>query len=463
MRRLLVLAAVLVALAVTPAAALAVTTPRFADGDGVHVTAVRQLSPRLFALTLTTPLLTAPTNVRVLLPEDYDNDPARRYPVLWLFHGTSGGAQDWTAEPGRAQDITAHLPLIVVMPDAGVDSNGGGWFTDWYNNGAYGTPQWETWHIDHLLPWIDTQLRTVGDRSGRAIAGLSQGGFGAMSYAARHPDLFVAAASFSGALDIAANGAQADPLIDPVLLATEVGLDGAAPGTFFGPRATNEINYAAHDPATLAGNLRGMHLWAYTGNGTPGPLDTGLPNPGAMAVEAGAHQLTALFHQELVARSIPIAYDDYGPGTHSWPYWVRDLRELAAPLLGVLGAHERPPATVDFQSDATSYDEWGWHVAIARPAREFSRLRAAAVAGFTLSGSGSATVTTPARYRPRSRLTVTLTGAAGSATRHVRADRGGRLTVAVPLGPGNPAQQETAGATTRVYTTRVRIRARRAR
>jgi S-formylglutathione hydrolase FrmB len=428
MRRIAALA-LLALLALAPAAG-ATELPRFADGDGVHVVSAKQIAPRLIGLTLTTPLLTAPTNVRILLPADYDAHPRQRYPVLWLWHGTSGGAQDWTSEPGRAQDITAGLPLIVVMPDAGVNSNGGSWFTDWVNGGRYGPPKWETWHIDHLLPWVDSQLRTIDDRSGRAIAGLSQGGFGAMSYAARHPEFFVAAASFSGAVDIAANPEQVVPLVDPVLIATEVGLDGVPPGTFFGPRATNSINYEAHDPATLAGNLRGMRLFAWTGNGQPGPLDSGEPDPGGQAIEAGVHQLTTLFHGELVERGIPIDYHDYGPGTHTWPYWERDLRELVGPLMRDFDARLAPPATVDYMSDAARYDQWGWHVEIKRAtAREFTTLSGADAHGFALSGTGTATVRTPALYAPGRAATVTVGGAARRAT----VDSGGRLTVTAAL------------------------------
>jgi S-formylglutathione hydrolase FrmB len=51
-----------------------------------------------------------------------------------------------------------------------------------------------------LVPWIDATYRTIAARRGRAIAGVSMGGYGALSYAARHPDTFAAAASFSGAL-----------------------------------------------------------------------------------------------------------------------------------------------------------------------------------------------------------------------------------------------------------------------
>ena len=60
-------------------------------------------------------------------------------------------------------------------------------------------PEWETFHIDPFIPWIDSNLRTIPHRRGRAIAGLSQGGFCSLSYAARHPDMFTSVAGFSGA------------------------------------------------------------------------------------------------------------------------------------------------------------------------------------------------------------------------------------------------------------------------
>lgn len=453
------LSAGLLALAILPAAAGAVAPPSFRDGRDLHVESVKQLGDRLFALTLTTPLLTAPTNVRILLPADYDASSKRRYPVLWLWHGTSGGAGDWTAQPGRAQDITAGLPLIVVMPDAGINSDGGSWFTNWVNGGKFGPPEWETWHVDRLIPWIDQSLRTVAKREGRAIAGLSQGGFGAMSYAARHPDLFSAAASFSGAVDIAANPLLADPIITPVINATEVGLDRVPPNTFFGDRASNEVNWAAHDPATLAGNLRGMRLYAWTGDGRPGPFDGADYAPAAALIEAGVHHLSALFHGELVKRSIPIDYRDYGPGTHSWPYWERDLRELVGPLMSDFAHPDPAPAPVDFQSDAAQWTEWGWNVRIDRPAREFSHLSNAGRTGFTLTGSGSATVVTPAFYRPGSTARVSMAGSGPRTLQRVRAGKKGRLHLLVPLGAGNPAQQFTAASTTREYSTTVRVAA----
>ena len=130
-----------------------------------------------------------------MLPVGFDASGATRYPMLLLLHGGAGRYTDW-ANAGLLE-LTKDLPLITVLPDAGRSA----WYTDWYNNGAGGPPMWETYHLGQLLPWVDANFPTVGARSGRAIAGLSSGGFGALSYASRHPDLFVAAAGFSAALD----------------------------------------------------------------------------------------------------------------------------------------------------------------------------------------------------------------------------------------------------------------------
>ncbi len=227
------------------------------------------------------------------------------------------------------------------MPDIAQNDNGGGWCTDWYNGGAYGQPEWERFHIDQLIPWIDHNLRTIADRQGRAIAGLSQGGFCSMSYAARHPDLFSIALAYSGAPDIAYD-AEAQTLVTPIINATEVGLDQVAPNSMFGPRLSQEINWAAHDPTTLAANLRHTDLFMYTGNGQQGPLDSLVPDPEANVIESGVEQLTILFHNRLQALGIPSLFDDYGPGTHSWPYWARDLKWSIGPIMNDF-AH--PPAT----------------------------------------------------------------------------------------------------------------------
>ena len=419
-----------------PASATATNAvPAFGDGAGLHVVSRHALDSRLIDLTVTTTALDRPANIRILLPTGYAAHPRQRYPVLYLLHGTSGGAADWTTM-GDAEQTTAGTPLIVVMPDIALGGDGGGWCTNWWNGGARGRPEWETFHIDELLPWVDRNLRTVPTRAGRAIAGLSQGGFCSMSYAARHPDLFGTALSFSGAPDIAWDTA-AQGLVTPIINATELGLDHVAADSMFGPRLTEEINWVAHDPAALAENLRETNLLLYTGNGQPGPLDPAIPNPGAMAIEAGVEQLTQMFHNRLMSLQIPSFYDDYGPGTHSWPYWARDLRESIDRVMADF-AHPAPaPKQVTYTSADASYAAFGWQVAINREVQELSTLADAGAGGFTLSGSGTATVLTPAVYRRGARYSIRISGR--TVTERVGADR--RLRVNVTLGPSNTVQE----------------------
>jgi S-formylglutathione hydrolase FrmB len=270
----------------------------FHGADGIRVVSTSRIDSWLLQLTVRTPALAGPAHVRVLLPSGYASSKRRRYPVLYLLHGTSGGAADWTAM-GHAEQATARKPLIVVMPDIALQDVGGGWCTNWFNGGARGRPEWETFHIEELIPWIDHNLATIATRSGRAIAGLSQGGFCSMSYAARHPDLFSIALSFSGAPDIAFD-ATARALVTPVINVTETALDHVPANSMFGPRATEELNWAAHDPTTLAMNLRGMKLLLFTGNGRSGPLDPAA-NPDTDVIEAGVEQLTKMFHARLHA------------------------------------------------------------------------------------------------------------------------------------------------------------------
>jgi len=454
MRRVLpVFAALALMAAVAPAAADAVT---FHNGDGLTLVSTKQLDSRLIALTVKTAALPGPANIRILLPAGYAAHPRKRYPVLYLLHGTSGGAADWTTM-GQAEQTTAGKPLIVVMPDIALGDDGGGWCTNW-PDGLY---KWETFHIDQLIPWVDANLRTIATRDGRAIAGLSQGGFCSMSYAARHPDLFITALAYSGAPDIAYD-AEAQTLVTPIINATEVGLDGVPANSMFGPRTSDEVNWAAHDPTTLAANLRGMNLLMYAGNGQPGPLNSGVPNAGAMAIEAGVYQLTTLFHNRLVALGLPSYIDLYGAGTHSWPYWTRDLQQSIGTIMADF-AHPPPaPRSVTYTSADPAYSAFGWTVVTDRLVREFSTLAGAGPHGFMLEGSGSATVTTPAVYKRGGRYLVSVDGK----RRTIRVGRSRRLTVQVPLGPSDTIQEypdDGPPVGTHVYTTRVTIALRRAR
>jgi S-formylglutathione hydrolase FrmB len=280
-----------------------------AGARAITVVRRRRLGARLEEWTLHTPALARPTGVRVLLPARYRADPRRRYPVLYLLHGAVSDYRSWTRF-GHAAAISARTPLIVVMPDGGPV----GWYTDWYRGARRVQPRWETYHVAELVPWIDATYRTIAARRGRAIAGLSMGGYGALSYAARHPGTFAAAASFSGALEVGSPDA-------------------------WGPRSANAARWRAHLPISIAARLRSLALVELrTGDGRPGPLDPRGTRPGcpACALEGVLHTSNVRLHRRLRALGIRHVWDDYGPGTHDWPYWRRDLRETLPDLVAAL-------------------------------------------------------------------------------------------------------------------------------
>lgn len=153
------------------------------------------------------------------LPPSYDQDPTRRYPVAFYLHGMFGRETDWVRQGhiDRTLDslVAAGMPeLIVVMPD-GDD----GWYTTWNFLGNNATcrrarpartepaetycvpwPHYDDYIARDLVAHIDGTYRTLPNRLHRGIAGLSMGGYGAVSLALTYPDVFSAAASHSGAL-----------------------------------------------------------------------------------------------------------------------------------------------------------------------------------------------------------------------------------------------------------------------
>jgi S-formylglutathione hydrolase FrmB len=402
-----------------------------ADAAGVQLVGQQRIDARMLELTLRTPAVSGPTKVRVLLPSGYGRG-TRRYPVLYLLHGAVDNYRSWT-DKGDAEALTAGRPLIVVMPDSGP----GGGYVNWWNGGLQGPPAWETYHLRQLIPFVDRRFRTVGRRAGRAVAGLSMGGFGAMSYAARHPDLFTAAAAFSGAVDTGNGGIKA--------------VTGDA---VYGPTATQQVRWRGSNPVDLAPNLRGVQLSLRTGDGRPGGPFGGGPD----GIEAVVHTANVTLHQRLRALRIPHLWDDYGPGTHTWPYWRRDLQQTLPRLMAAFRRGSRPTARFTYRAISPRYRIYGWRVAVKRPALEFSTLRSHARNGFSLTGSGTAHVVTARLFPARTRVLVTARFSFGK-PRHtvVRADPSGRLTLTLTLGPGNTAQEDTAGARTSRYTTRVAL------
>jgi diacylglycerol O-acyltransferase / trehalose O-mycolyltransferase len=143
----------------------------------------------------------------------------------------------------------------VVMP--------GGGTAGFYSDGLAG-PRWETFHL--------TELRQILQRDYRAsavmaVAGASMGGLGALAYAARHPGLFRAAASFSEITDTRLSAQESRRYVHLVRS------QGQNPSRLWGgPRRAAAV-WAAHHPCDLATRLRGTQLFLAAGTGQPGPLD----------------------------------------------------------------------------------------------------------------------------------------------------------------------------------------------
>jgi S-formylglutathione hydrolase FrmB len=277
------------------------------------VVARRQIAPRLVDLTVRSPALGRTAKVRLLTPVGWrPGRGGRRWPVLWLLHGCCDTYRSWTRSSDVAR-LAALRDVLVVMPEGGAV----GFYSDWYNGGRGGPPRWERFHLTELRGLLE---RDFGAGRPRAIAGLSMGGFGAMSYAARHPGMFAAAASFSGVVA---------PLRYAAVTRGIVSFGGGDPDALWGSPTAQRKVWAAHDPIALAPRLRGTRLFVASGDGTAGPFDPpGRTDP----TERALHGENVAFADRLRSLGVPATVDLYGPGTHSWPYWQRELHR-ALPLL----------------------------------------------------------------------------------------------------------------------------------
>ena len=422
-----------VALLMAAVLGLGLMTPVEARADGgLELLATQRVGKRVQTLRFRSEALAGETTVRVLLPQGYDPASAKRYPVLYLLHGAGGLPERWLTA-GHAEAITAGYPLIVVMPEGGLF----GYYADWWNFGAPGAPAWETHHLSELIPWVDAHFATVASRDGRAVAGESMGGLGAMHYAAKRPDLFTAAAAFSGAIDT--NLFVAPPIIEVSAMAEGMHL----PAAVFGPRLTEEVRWRGHNPVDLAENLRGLLLSFDVRTGAPDPA----AGSGTDYVEGAMYSMGTSMHRRLTDLGIDHVWRDHGPGCHCWYAWQRDLRDLLPRLMERFANPPPLPSRFTIRSIDARYDAFGWHVAIDRPAVEVSRLSDAGRAGFTLTGSGSARITTAPMFEPGQRVRVTTVRTGRARRSQLTADRTGRLTVPVSLGPGNPFQQLSPAGT----------------
>jgi len=308
----------------------------------------------------------------VYLPPGYD-DGTTRYPVLYLLHGGGGDQADWvTFGDVQATVDAAGGDLIVVMPDASngdEDREGGNGV--WYDHPKQ-LQMNETYLIEHVIPYVDWTFRTIHHREGRAIAGLSNGGLGAMVMAAKHPDLFVAATSQSGNL-----------------------------GGYLHEydQQNRPLYHDGNTPTPLASNLALMVRWGATCD-PMGDLQEDLC--ASWAFEQFFRYDNQLFHSTLDELGTEHVYAEV-EGSHAWRWWSTWLRDHDLPFVleHLADAHpvdDAPNATLEavtwtYKSISNSFDVWGYTFDVDRDELDAWLEIDNTVRPMTVTGSGTVTVT----------------------------------------------------------------------
>jgi enterochelin esterase-like enzyme len=210
----------------------------------------------------------------VYLPPCY-YETGRRYPFVLLMHGADQDEKIWTdalkigaaLEAGLA--LKALPPFVLVMPRGGELAN-----LNIFRAGA----GWESVILDELLPHVEQNLCTWNERDGRAVGGISRGGFWAFVFAMRHPELFGAVGGHSPAFYWQNNA----------------------------PAAYNPL-YMARDQEFPPGLL--PRMW----------VDIGADDRGRETAQE--------FQQMLAARGIEIDFTLNPAGDHTAAYWAEHISE----------------------------------------------------------------------------------------------------------------------------------------
>ena len=138
----------------------------------------------------------------VYLPPGYDDEPKRRYPVIWMLTGYTGWGERLLNLSAWDENIQQRLdrliliekmpPVIMALPNCFTRYGG----SQYINSSATG--RYQDYLISELIPELDNSVHTLPDSAHRAVMGKSSGGYGAMVLGMRHPDQFSALACHSG-------------------------------------------------------------------------------------------------------------------------------------------------------------------------------------------------------------------------------------------------------------------------
>lgn len=281
----------------------------------------------------------------VYLPPSYALDSARRYPVAYYLHGLYGDETNWVKQGhlDAAMDSLVALgvpEMIVVMPD-GDD----GWYTTWNTMSDYDAcvadtartepagsycvrwPHYDDYIAHDLVLHVDSAYRTIGNRAHRAIAGLSMGGYGAITLAFEYPNIWAAAASHSGVLSPTYVGPH--PFAGTPVYATDfeqitAQWAGTPKGVRWSSRKLalgNDLpSWRARDPAFL---LRALLDERPASASAIPALFMDVGSSDALADD------TRAFDAELTTLGIPHEYAEW-PGNHNWDYWRAHVGESLA-------------------------------------------------------------------------------------------------------------------------------------
>lgn len=218
---------------------------------------------------------------RVLLPDEHVA-ASGRLPVLYLLHGYDCNFTTWDTCT-HLQQYAQNLPIMIVLPD-GENS--------WYVNSAvFAEDKFEDYIVQDVIADVDSRYATIADRSGRAIAGMSSGGYGAIRLALDHPELFSFAGSLGGTL---------------------------APDTYWNARRAPAFG----SPERVQPD--GHCLFSL--------LQLRRPNPGpkfylACGTEDWWLDANRRFVQQLASRNMCYEYSETAGG-HTWDYWDRALEPM---------------------------------------------------------------------------------------------------------------------------------------
>jgi S-formylglutathione hydrolase FrmB len=231
----------------------------------------------------------------IVLPSSYATN-TKAYPVLYLLHGGYGHFDDWikkAPDTTLIQSLSDQHNFIIVMPEGEI-------FSYYLNSPVVKESQFETYITKEVIEKIDHSYRTIQDRKGRAITGLSMGGYGALYVAARHPDLFCAAGSMSGALNPDMQGWKLPPD-----MAKNIKNEFEK---ILGPTETSQQVYADVSIINMADKIKADSIKLIFDDG----------------VDDFLIEVNRELHRRLVFNGTPHDYSER-PGSHTWEYWQNSL------------------------------------------------------------------------------------------------------------------------------------------